>query len=286
MIPVISVELDVWGANVASFPSMKRSLLYVLPVVIAAAFGVFYFKERDRGPEPAAADGRSERGLAGGLKPVNPGGEKRDDAGLAKRNAALEAELAQERARRTVAEDAIKDLDGEIVVSLGKVGDVGKRIGGMLADQAEWRALRAKPEGDRTPEESRRLLQLERDRAEALGTLSEVAEFQNNPAEYGEFFKGVFQQAAGLSDAEAANVETYMRSRADLMVQKGLNEAREPDDPEAEEVWEGQRDAFNEETTDGLKKQLPSGTADTLGLDDSLLELLEGDFDKATALTR
>jgi hypothetical protein len=167
-----------------------------------------------------------------------------------------------------------------IVVSLGKVEDLGQRAGALLAGMAELNALGARDPNTLTPDEKRRLLELQRDNAKLLGALPEITKFQDSPDEYGRFFKTMMQQAVGLNEAEAAQVESFMRQRAVEMNQLGLNAAKEPTDAKAEEEWEERRDKFNEQTAESLKKVLPPGAAEKAGISKELMEFLEMDFDK------
>jgi hypothetical protein len=205
--------------------------------------------------------------------------------------AALKGRLADEMRARQRAEAeaaALRDKgtapsqSNIVAVSLGKVEDLGQRAGALLAGMGELNTLAARDPATLTPEEKRRLLELQRDQAKLLGALPEITKFQDSPDDYGRFFKSMMQQAAGLNDAEAAQVENFMRQRAVEMNQLGLNAAKEPTDPKLEEEWEERRDKFNEQTADGLKRVLPPGAAEKAGLNKELMEFLEMDFDKIT----
>jgi hypothetical protein len=189
-----------------------------------------------------------------------------------------EAEAAALRDKSSAAVPA----QSNIVVSLGKVEDLGQRAGTLLAGMGELNALGARDPNTLTADEKRRLLELQRDHAKLLGALPEITKFQDSPDDYGRFFKSMMQQAAGLNDAEAAQVENFMRQRAVEMNQLGLNAGKEPTDPKQEEAWEERRDQFNEQTADGLKKVLPPGAAEKAGISKELMEFLEMDFDKIT----
>jgi hypothetical protein len=202
----------------------------------------------------------------------------------------LEDRLAEEsRARKKAEADAemlrtrAASLEGKVVVSLGTVADIGKRAGSILPALRELRALTARDRTTLSDDEKRRLLDLQRQHADVLGMLPEIAGFQDNPAEYGSFFRSMVQEATGLTDAQASQVESYMRQRATSMGQLGLNTAKEPTDPTLEKQWEERRDQFNEQTATGLQALLPPGAADKAGINAQLMELLEMDFDKAEA---
>lgn len=215
---------------------------------------------------------------------VVPGEESVREIQLQQRVRQLEDQLARKtaEAEALAREAAVVDgLADDVLVSLGTVEDVGRRTGEMLAAAEEWSVLKGAPADSLSAEDSRRLLDLDRQRASAFGALQEIEDFQNDPDEYAAFFKGLFEATVQLTPDDLAKVEDYMRQRAREMAADGLNAAREPDDPDAEEAWEARRDAFNEITTEGLRTILPPGSADRIKLDDSLLELLEGDFDKA-----
>jgi len=195
---------------------------------------------------------------------------------------------AEKRARRKAEEDAeelrstVAPLANQVLVSLGTVSDIGKRAGAILPALAELKTLSARDRSELTATEQRRLLDLQRRQADLLGMLPEIAGFQDNPDEYASFFRSMVQQAAGLSDSQAGEVETYMRQRDREMIQLGLNTARQPTEEKQRDKWEDQRDEFNEDTSAGLRKLLPAGTADQAGITPQLMELLETDFDKAT----
>jgi hypothetical protein len=205
--------------------------------------------------------------------------------------AALKGRLADEMRARQRAEAEVAALRGNasgapassnIVVSLGKVEDLGQRAGSLLAGLGDLNTLAARDPNTLTPDEKRRLLELQRDHAKLLGALPEITRFQDSPEDYGRFFKSMMQQAAGLNEVEAAQVENFMRQRAVEMNQLGLNAAKEPTDPKQEEEWEERRDQFNEQTAEGLKRVLPAGAAEKAGISKELMEFLEMDFDKIT----
>ena len=163
---------------------------------------------------------------------------------------------------------------------LVRVADTGKRAGVFLPVMGELAALSGRDSATLSPEEKRRLLELQREHAKFLGALPEITGYQDNPEQYGRFFSSMFQQAAGLSDAQAVQVDAFMRERGTTMNQLRLNAANEPTDPKLEEAWEAQRDAFNEQTANGLRSVLPPGAAERVGFGPELLEFLEMDFDK------
>lgn len=165
----------------------------------------------------------------------------------------------------------------EVVVSHGTVEEIGRQAGFILPSLGEMKALAANP--SLTPEEKSRLLDLQRRYADVLGVLPEIAGFQNNPAEYGSFFRSMVRQSAGLGDAQAAQVESYMRQRAQEMIAAQLNEANMP--AAGQQAWEDRRDVFNEQTVSGLRQLLTPPVADKAGVTPQLLEFLETDFDKA-----
>ena len=204
----------------------------------------------------------------------------------------LKARLSEETSARLKAESGaaalrarIAPLEGNVVVSLGKVEDIGKRTGLILPALQELRELSNRTRETLSADEKRRLLDLQRQHAEVLGMLPEIASFQDNPVEYGNFFRNMVQQAAGLTGAEADTVEAYMRQRAVGLNEQGLNTSKEPTDPSKEESWEEKRDKYNEETADGLRSVLPPGAADRAGITPQLMEFLERDFNKMEGAT-
>ena len=117
----------------------------------------------------------------------------------------MEERLAGEKSARLKAESdtaslraGIAPLAGDVVVSLGKIEDIGRRTGMIVPALAELRALSNRDRATLSPDEKRRLLDLQRQHADVLGMLPEIANFQDNPVEYGNFFRNMVQQAAGL----------------------------------------------------------------------------------------
>ena len=176
-----------------------------------------------------------------------------------------------------------EDFSGEVVVSFGKVEDIGRQAGYIMPSLSEMRALAGVDPSTLSPEQRRHLLDLQRRYADLLGVLPQIASFQNNPAEYGNFFANMARQSANLNESQAAQVDAYMQGRAREMIQAGLNEAKKPADPGLLDVWESRRDQFNEQTVSGLRQVISPAVADRAGINDQLMEFLETDFDKAQA---
>lgn len=101
------------------------------------------------------------------------------------------------------------------------------------------------------------------------------------------------KELEGKVVVDLAAIEEIGKRAASLLLTRGekleleamlaakLNNANEPEDPEQEEAWEEQRDAFNEETAAGVARLLAPGEAERIGFTPGFLELLEQDFDKA-----
>lgn len=178
-------------------------------------------------------------------------------------------------------EAAVEPLRGNVVVSFGKVEDIGREAGYVLPSLAEMRVLASTDRSELSPEQRRHLLDLQRRYAGMLGMLPEIAGFQNNPEEYGKFFSNLAKQSAGLGQNQTSQVDSYMRGRAADMIRSGLNEANKPADPAQLDAWEARRDQFNEQTVDGLRQVLSPQIADRSGINDQMMEFLETDFDKA-----
>jgi len=256
--------------------------IFVLLGIVAIAL-VFWYRQRAAQP----ASPVTEPELRANETAATAAAPKTEPADANRELQAMKGRLADEmRARQRAEAEAaalrakVGPLESNVVISLGKVEDMGTRAGMLLPAIGELNALAARDPNTLTPEEKRRLLELQREHAKLLGTLPEITKFQDNPDDYGRFFKSMLQQAAGLTDPQAAQVEAYMRQRGIEMNQLGLNAAKEPTDPKLEGAWEEQRDQFNERTTEGLKGILPPGAAEKAGLSKELMEFLEMDFDK------
>ncbi len=243
---------------------MKQLITILLAVAVGGAL-VWYFKGRDTSePAPSAATPPPDSKTTIVSKttlppPPAPGAPK----------------------TLSEADKIAAVLKDQVVVTLGKVEDVGRQAGVMLVAGSELAVLQAIDVAARTPEQSRRLLELERQRASALGALPEIEHFQDNPDEYARFFGSLLTEAGKLDPAQSKAVTDYMRTRGTEMIAAGLNAAKEPTDVAQEEVWEEKRDEFNEATVDGVAKLLPPGEAKRIGFTDKFIELMEQDFDKA-----
>lgn len=248
---------------------MNRALITIFVVADVAVIAALIFL-RGTGVQPAPAQGRTAQ--------VEARPQRAADESLA-----LPEEAPRAARPKAKAEDgdelraALEPLRGQVVVSHGTVEEIGRQAGFVLPALAEMKALAAK--GDLTPDEKARLLDLQRRYADVLGVLPEIAGFQNNPAEYGSFFRNMVQQSAGLGDAQAQQVDAYMRGRAQDMIAAQLNEGSMPAD--GQQAWEDRRDTFNEQTVAGLRQILTPPVADKAGVTPQLLEFLETDFDKA-----
>ena len=250
-----------------------------ITAMAAIALLVLWLRPRPSEPPVIAADSPAETPAAL-TTPASDGSAQIQN---------LKGRLAEEmRARQRAEAEAaalrqkLAPLESNVVVSLGKIEDIGKRAGTFLPALGELQALTGRDPNTLSADEKRRLLELQRDHAKLLGALPEITRFQDNPEEDGRFFSSMLQQAAGLTDPQAAQVDAYMRERATVMNQLELNAAKEPADPKLEEAWEERRDAFNEQTATGLKAILPPGAAEKAGLGPELMEFLEMDFDKIT----
>lgn len=249
---------------------IKRTLLLIVGALVGGA--TVWFLMRPSPDLPSA--------------PLNGSKQTEAHSRSAETNSRAEAtELRREAKKRDEGDEAGKELLAEaadgVVVNLGKVEDIGRQTADLLKFRSELAGLRAIPVGERTAAQSRRLLELERQTATAMGLLPEIAGFQNSPDEYSRFFGSLIQDAAGLDDARASVVSDYMKGRGEAMVAGGLNAAKEPTDPDQQQKWESLRDAFNKDTAKGVAKLLPPGEAEKIGFTPEFLELLEQDFDKA-----
>ena len=162
-------------------------------------------------------------------------------------------------------------------------GGMSRRAGMSVAAWFAMALQKRSPRATLSADEKRRLLDLQRQHAEVLGMLPEIAGFQDRPEEYGKFFRNMIQQSAGLTEPQGDSVDAYMRQRAQLMNQQGLNAGREPQDAQLEAAWEARRDAFNTQTATGLQNLLPPGAAQKAGISPELLEFLQMDVDNILA---
>jgi hypothetical protein len=188
-------------------------------------------------------------------------------------------------ANSTALPSAITDiLKNEVVVSLGTVEHLGAQTAEFFsAEQArrlKKQAALLQAGEPLTPEEE---LTGQRQYAQLLGILPEVANFQNQPTEYGRFFRSLLETGAGLTKEQGAAVQALMQQRAQQGIELGLNEAVKPTGA-AFLPWEMKRDGFNEDTAEALNKILPEEAKMLFPINGEFLEFLESDFDKAGQL--
>lgn len=245
--------------------------------LVAAACLVFLFLRSVKQENPSSAFSASPAAS------VSRGIQKNDNFSFQEGTAPAAEPLQPSHADLTASEQELEldALRGNVVVSFGKIEEIGLQAGYILPSLAEMRALAAMDPAKLASEQRRHLLDLQRRYTDLLGVLPEIAGFQNNPAEYGKFFANMARQSAGLSESQASQVDGYMRARANEMIQSGLNEASQPSDPAQMDAWEARRDQFNEQTVAGLRQVLSPQIADRAGINTQLLEFLERDFDKA-----
>ncbi len=260
----------------------KKAIAVVMGLIVVAGVSSFYLKRRSVGTEPPTTTAESAPVAASSAPESAPLSRAEDSSALKNRLAEEIRARQRAEAEANALRQTLAPLQSNVVVSFGKVEDMGRRAGAFLPSVGEMDALLSKVPGTLSPEEKRRLLELQRDHAKLLGALPEIARFQDTPDEYGRFFRSMFEQAAGLTEPQAAKVESYMRERAVMMNQLELNAAKEPTDPKLEEAWEERRDKFNEQTAEGLKAALPVGAAEKINFGPELMEFLEMDFDKLT----
>ena len=253
----------------------RGALLSVIFAVAVGLAGIFLFLRS------GAAVGTPASAHKEG--PAHRESEDMERFAFGETDGAVSAPAARKEDERDSAalEAAVEPLRGNVVVSFGKVEDIGREAGYVLPSLAEMRALASTDPSEFSPEQRRHLLDLQRRYASMLGMLPEIAGFQNDPEEYGKFFSNLAKQSAGLGQDQTSQVDSYMRGRAADMIRSGLNEANKPADPAHLDAWEARRDEFNEQTVDGLRQMLSPQIADRAGINDQLMEFLETDFDKA-----
>lgn len=255
----------------------RRGTLLFIALAVALVVGIVMFRQGN--PSRFAMNDHSD---PKNNRPAEHTGENTSFAFEGAVSAdAQKASAEQSRAHVKELEAAIEPLRGNVVVSLGKVEDIGREAGYIMPSLVEMRSLASTDPAKLSPEQRQHLLDLQRRYAGLLGMLPEIAGFQNNPAEYGKFFSNMARQSAGLSELQTSQVDGYMRARAGEMIQAGLNEAKKPADAAQMDSWEARRDQFNEQTVDGLRQLLTPSVADRAGINDQLMEFIETDFDKA-----
>lgn len=197
--------------------------------------------------------------------PANKGSGKALDASspapaLADLQAALEAErekrLAAERDAKSV-RDQIAQLQGEVVVSYGKVTQIGSTLGSVFTEalalvELEKNGKLATPEGET------RFGKFLEQAGSISGLSKEIINFEDVPEEGSRFIASAYGAVFGLDEAGQEKIASFFSKRLEEAGTKKFTLANLPARGSAEfHPWLEQRWAFFEESRGQLRELIP-----------------------------
>lgn len=174
----------------------------------------------------------------------------------------LRSETQREIAARATVEAKISELesrlparDGEVLVSLGRIEQIGQRAGKavmILSQHAAAQRSAQKPVENR-PKEA--VAKEQSAIEEFLGLLGELRNLESDPREIARFQAATLREVFGLDEATAARATTFLETEfARLKLQKLTANFR----PESEPVdWDLRRDAAMTELAARLRPLIP-----------------------------
>lgn len=178
----------------------------------------------------------------------------------------LRAEAQREIAARAVAEAKIAALnnrlptrDGEVVVSFGRIEQMGQRAGNaviVLARQATAQTAAQKsgvtPVTDLTTNEQTAFL-------EFISQLGELRAVENDPREIARFHVSTLREVFGLDEATAERASAFLEPEFARLKAQGLTASFRPENGPGD--WDRRRDAAMTEIADRLRPLLPANHA-------------------------
>jgi len=180
--------------------------------------------------------------------------------------ASLRAALEAEREKRLAAEkdalavrDQVARLSSEVVVSFGKVGEIGSTFGSIYTEALALVEEEKKGALD-TPENQNRFAKFLEKASSVSGISKEIIEFEDAPKEGSGFIAAAYAAAFGLSESEQAKVaDFFVKQLEDASGKKftlsNLPERTSPDfQPWLMKRW----DYFNESRAE-LRALIPEG---------------------------
>ena len=222
--------------------------------------------------EEIATQRRAHSEIAGGL----------EAASLRKKQAALEAEWAAKQAARIATEKrvaelaALKDtLDHEVVISLGTVESMAKKIAQMAAASAELEVTpKPAPGTEAAKILDKRVAEMAGTLTEAMAILRDIPKLERDPAKAGRFYATLMNELIGFDEKTAAVVETAATQWVAGLQQDGLALPQRPKGKATE--WDARRDAATSRFLSGITPQLPPPAAGKPGLKELMNLVSEG----------
>ena len=226
-----------WGAGLSSENHRLASELAVLRATLPAA---------------ALSSGKG-----------GPGKQAAPDASTAQL-AELQSTLDAERTKRLAAErnaktlrDQLAPLKGEVVVSYGKVTQIGSTLGSVFTEALALAELE-KQGGLATPEGEARFGKFIEQASSISGLSKEIINFEDVPEEGSRFIASAYGSVFGLDEAGQQKIADFFSKRLGEAGAQKLTLANLPTRGSADfEPWLEKRWAFFGESRDQLRQLIP-----------------------------
>jgi RNA polymerase sigma factor (sigma-70 family) len=188
-----------------------------------------------------------------------------DAASLHKKQAALRDAVLAKRAARIAAENRVgelaalkKTLSQEVVISLGTVESMARKVAGMLwkmdqLDNTIGDKGELKPEV--IEERERHAREIAEVMPELLAIVHEIPKLERDPAKAARFYATTFAEVAGLDDGARTTMEEEFASWIRGLQQEGLTLVQRP--PGAVPEWDTRRKEARAKLFAALQAKLP-----------------------------
>lgn len=178
--------------------------------------------------------------------------------------ATLRAELAAEREKRAAAEEAAKTLHGqvaqlseEVVVSYGKVSEIGNTLGTVFVEAMELKELE-KNGGLDTKEGEIRIGKFIEKASSMSGLSKEIIDFEDKPEEGSQFVASFYGSVFGLDKAGQEKVADFFVKQLTDAKEKKMTLSNLPDRASPEfGPWLEKRWEYFNQSRDELRQTLP-----------------------------
>ena len=141
--------------------------------------------------------------------------------------------------------EAVGDLNEEVVVNLGRIQDLGSEYANLMVE-AKAMVAQFDAEGGVDPQQRKELMQEFMERAgEITAAVPEIIGFEERPKDITRFFKALFQNLVGIDEAEAETLGPILERYYVEAIENEVTMKHAPQmDPDKFDAWKAGRDAF------------------------------------------
>lgn len=198
--------------------------------------------------------------------------DNESDAKWTARVALLEGQLDDERRKSVAVGERIKELESvagnlkdEVVISYGKVEEIGSNFGGLFAEALALSEIEKRGELDQ-PENMRRYIKFIESAASLSGLSREIIGFDGNPEEGSRFFASTYAAVFDLDETTTEEVRASLEGHLQEAVNRGITLQDLPREklmenpehpPEEVKNWFKTRQAYYAEVRSDLRDLVP-----------------------------